>query len=375
MIGGGAGSNIGQTHLRAARSFGKYRLVTGVFSVSPDKSRDFATSLGVEPARRYGTWQEMLERETSREDGIEAVSIVTPNDSHYEIAKACLEKKLHVICDKPLTIEATQAFDLVSRAEKSKRVFCVTYNYSGYPMIRQARAMVQSGAIGKVRMVHVEQISGWAATLLESQGHKQATWRMQPEKGGKSSVVADIGVHAHHLARFVSGLEVEEISAKLTTVVPGRVMDDNAYITMKLSGDVTGTMWLSMAAVGHLNALKIRVYGDAASLEWLQEQPEVLTVRLANGTVQTLSRGLPFLSDASLAASHLWPGHPEGFDDAFANIYNNAAEAIAFFKGEEKKKDFDFPTVRDGALGVAFVDAAVQSNTGGGAWVRVQSLT
>ncbi len=240
MVGGGPGSNIGETHRYAARFDGRYALVSGVFASDAERSRGFAATLGIASDRRYGTWQEMAEQEAQREDGIEVVSIMTPNNSHYAIAKAFLEQGIDVICDKPLTTDLAQALELMRLVRQTGLVFGVTYNYTGYPMVRQAREMIRNGELGEIRLVQVEHASGWASTLLEAEGHKQAVWRTTPSIAGKSSVVGDLGTHAHHLARFITGLEITEVSAELSSIVPGRQDDDNAHIKLRFNNGGKG---------------------------------------------------------------------------------------------------------------------------------------
>ncbi len=370
MVGGGPGSNIGETHRYAARFDGRYALVAGVFASDTERSRDFAATLGIAPDRRYGAWQEMAEREARRDDGVEVVSIMTPNNSHYPIARAFLEQGIDVICDKPLTTDLAQAIELLRLVRQTGLVFGVTYNYSGYPMVRQARAMIQNGDLGEIRLVQVEHASGWAATLLEAEGHKQAVWRTDPRIAGKSSVVGDLGTHAHHLARFVTDLEVTEVSAELSSIVPGRQVDDNAHIKLRFDNGARGMLWASMVAAGHLQGLRIRVYGERGSLEWVQEQPEQLVLRPVDGPHQILSRGFDWLSPAARRASRLWPGHPEGFFAAFANIYSDIADAVIARRdgGAADPLAYTFPTIEDGVLGVKFVDAAVESNARDGSW-------
>ncbi len=372
MVGGGPGSNIGETHRYAARFDNRYTLLTGVFASDADRSQNFAASLGIDLDRRYGSWQEMAQQEARREDGIEVVSIMTPNNSHYEIARAFLEQGIDVICDKPLTTELEQALDLMRLVRRTGLVFAVTYNYTGYPMVRQAREMVRNGELGEIRLVQVEHASGWASTLLEAQGHKQAVWRTTPSIAGKSSVVGDLGTHAHHLARFISGLEITEISAELSSIVPGRRVDDNAHILLRFSNGAKGMMWASMVAVGHVHGQRIRVYGEKGSLEWVQEQPNELILRPGNGPHQILSRGFDWLSPAAQRASRLWPGHPEGFLAAFANIYSDVADAVLARRDgiQADPLAYTFPTVEDGVLGVKFVDAAVESHQQDGRWVK-----
>jgi predicted dehydrogenase len=371
MVGGGPGSNIGETHRQAARLDGRYDLVTGVFASDVERSRAFAATLGIASDRRYGAWHEMAAQEAQRSDGIEVVAIMTPNNSHYAIAKAFLEQGVDVICDKPLTTDLAQARELQQLAHDRGLIFGVTYNYSGYPMVRQARAMVQAGALGAIRLVQVEQASGWASTLLEAEGHKQAAWRTTPAIAGPSTVIGDLGTHAHHLARFITGLEVSELSAELSTLVPGRQTDDNGHVKLRFDNGARGLMWVSMVAAGHLHGLRIRIYGEQGSLEWVQERPDELIVRPLNGPQQTMARGAGYLAPAAQRVARLWPGHPEGFIDAFANLYTDMADAILARRDgiAADPLAYTFPTVEDGVLGVKFVEAAVASNRQDGRWV------
>ncbi len=372
IVGGGPGSNIGETHRYAARLDDRYALVSGVFASDARRSRDFAATLDIAPDRRYGSWQEMVEHEARRDDGVEVVSIMTPNNSHYAIARAFLERGIDVICDKPLTTDIEQALELLRLVRQSGRVFGVTYCYSGYPMVRQARAMVRGGELGVIRLVQVEQASGWASTLLEAQGHKQAVWRTDPSIAGKSSVVGDLGTHTQHLARFITGLEISEVSAELSTIVPGRRVDDNAHIKLRFNNGAKGMMWVSMVAAGHLHGLRIRVYGEKGSLEWAQEQPNELILRPLDGPQQMLARGSDWLSPAARRASRLWPGHPEGYLEAFANIYTDIADVVLARRDgiEADPLAYLFPTVEDGVQGVKFVDAAVVSHQQDGRWMN-----
>jgi predicted dehydrogenase len=370
IVGGGPGSAIGDTHRRAARFDGRFELVAGAFASDAARSRAFAATLGLAPERRYGSWQEMAEQEPRRRDGVEVVAVVTPNSSHHAVARAFLERGVDVICDKPLTTALEQALDLVRLVRRTRLVFAVTYGYTGYPMVRQAREMIRAGELGEIRLVQVEHAEGWAATRLEAEGHKQAAWRMTPAIAGPSAVVGDLGTHAHHLARFVTGLEVTELSAELSTVVPGRTADDNAHLKLRFGNGARGMMWASMAAAGHLQGQRIRVFGDEGSLEWFQEQPEQLLVRPVEGPHRLLWRGAPYLAPAAQRVSRVWAGHPEGFLEAFANVYGDVAEAVlARRDGVPADPLATFPTVEDGALGVKFVEAAVESSRRGGAWV------
>jgi predicted dehydrogenase len=371
IVGGGPGSNIGATHRQAARLDRRYELVAGVFASDAERSRAFAATLGIAPERRYATWHAMAAQEAQRSDGIEVVAIMTPNNSHFAIAKAFLEQGVDVICDKPLTNELAQALELQQLAHAKGLVFGVTYNYSGYPMVRQARAMVQAGVLGKIWLVQVEHASGWASTLLEAAGHKQATWRTTPEVAGKSTVIGDLGTHAHHLARYITGLEVSELSAELSTLVPGRQADDNGHVKLRFDNGARGLMWVSMVATGHWHGQRIRVYGEKGSLEWVQETPNELLLRPTDGPHQTLARGASYLAPEVRRVSRLWTGHPEGFIDAFANVYSDIADAVLARRDGYAADPlaFTFPTVADGVLGVKFVEAAVESNAQDGRWV------
>jgi len=371
MVGGGPGANIGDTHRRAARFDGRFALVAGVFSTDPARSVEFAAAQEIAPDRRYRSWEEMVEREAGRDDGVEVVSVVTPNASHYPIARAFLERGVDVVCDKPLTTELEHALELVRLVRRTGLVLAVSYNYSGYPMVRQAREMVRAGELGRIRLVQVEHATGWASTLLEASGHKQAVWRTTPALAGKSAVVCDLGTHAHHLARFVSGLEVAELSAELSTLVPGRRSDDNAHVKLRFAGGARGMMWVSMAAAGNLHGQRLRVFGEQGNLEWVQEQPEQLVHRPLDGPQRILSRGCAGLSPAAQRASRLWAGHPEGFLEAFANVYADVADVVLARRDRVEADPLAraFPAVEDGALGVRFVEAAVESSRRDGAWV------
>ncbi len=373
MVGGGPGSNIGDTHRRAARYDDRYGLVTGVFSADASRSFAFAEELGIAEDRRYASFEEMAERDAARSDGLEVVSICTPNASHHRIARAFLEQGIDVICDKPLSTTVEDADDLVRAQQCTGLVFAVTYNYSGYPMVRHARDLVASGELGELRLVQVEFASGWASTLLEAEGHKQASWRTDPAVAGASSVVADIGTHAQHLAAFVTGLELEEVSAELSTLVPGREADDNAHVKLRFGGGARGFLWVTMAAAGQLHGLRLRVFGDQAGMEWVQEQPDDLLVRTPDGQRRILARGSEGLSPAARRATRLWAGHPEGFIPAFANVYTDIADAVRARRDGVAAGPLGalYPTVEEGAKGVRFVDAVVASHRADGAWTAM----
>jgi len=338
-------------------------LVAGAFSSDPTRSAEAGRSLYLEPDRVYGSYDEMAEREAERSDGIDFVSIVTPNHLHHPVAKAFIERGIHVVCDKPMTNTLDEAEDLCRLVSDSGVVFALTHNYTGYPMVKHARHMVGAGELGTVRKIVVEYPQGWLARSTEGTGNKQAEWRMDPARAGVSSAMGDIGSHAENLARYITGLRLEEIHADLTTFVPGRALEDDGNILVHYEGGARGILYASQISVGDENNLRIRVYGTEASLEWKQEHPNWLHVRRHEGPEQVLKRGNPYLCGAAANATRLPWGHPEAFIEAFANIYVNAGRTIAArIAGEEPGPfDTDFPTVRDGAVGVHFIHAAVRS--------------
>ena len=378
MVGGGPDALIGSVHRMAAALDGRYDLVAGAFSSDPQKSRAMGGELGLDASRSYGSYQEMAEAEAALpgDERIQAVSIVTPNHLHHAVAKAFLERDIHVICDKPMTTTLEDAEELCRLATDRGLVFGVTHNYTGYPMVKEARARVLGGALGSLRKVIVEYSQGWLRTLLEAEGHKQAEWRGDPERAGVSSALGDIGSHAHNLVRYVTGLEVTRLFADLGTVVEGRRLEDDATVLLELEGGVRTTLLASQIATGERNRLNIRVYGSEAGLEWSQENPNRLRLVDPNGDETILHRGSPTLSANAQAATRLPGGHPEGFIEAFANVYRGVADAIVAASAEGsdaapqagRASSLDFPTAQDGALGVHFIHQAVRSHRDG-AWV------
>lgn len=376
MIGGGPGAFIGAVHRMAAALDGEYHLVAGAFSSDPARSRETGEELGLDPDRIYGDFREMAIAEAAREDGIEAVVIVTPNHLHHPAARAFLESGVHVICDKPMTTTTEDAEELVRLAGERGLVFVVTYNYTGYPMVKEARRRIASGALGSLRKVVVEYSQGWLRTLLEADGQKQAEWRGDPERAGLSSALGDIGTHAFNLVHYVTGLETHRLFADLGTVVEGRAMEDDAAVLLELEGGVRGVMIVSQIATGERNHLRLRVYGSEGALDWCQEDPNRLRFLDPDGTETVVFRGGETGTDAA-RATRLPGGHPEGFIEAFANIYRGAAAAIRTRMGGEGMVDggdeegrLDFPTVEDGASGVHFIHRALESSRAG-SWVEV----
>lgn len=376
MVGGGQGAFIGAVHRAAARLDGRWELVAGAFSSTPDRSRASGAQLGLNPSRCYGTWQDLLSGERALPDfqRAQAVVIVTPNHTHYPIAKACLQHGFHVICDKPLVATVQEAQRLADAADKSGLVFAVTYNYSGYPMVRKARELVQSGAIGPVRKVFVEYHQGWLATDLESAGQKQATWRSDPAKSGGGGSIGDIGTHAEHLLRFVTGLEITALAAELTSFVPGRRVDDDASILLRLSHDARAVITVSQICVGERNNLSLRVHGQSGSLFWHQERPEELTVCKLSGERLILSRGDDH-GPIAAAATRLPSGHPEGFIEAFANLYHGAADAVLAHNAATPTAPESpaalVPTVHDGLRGMHFIAACLHSADSNASWISL----
>jgi predicted dehydrogenase len=370
VVGGGPGSFIGSVHRAAARLDDHYEIVAAVMSRNPERSRAAARAIGIPEERAYADHGELLAREAERADGIDVVAIMTPNDTHYPIARDALAGGLDVICDKPLATNLEDALDLVRRVQESGLVFCLTHNYTGYPMVRHARAMVQGGELGPIRQLHVEYIQGNLAAPTEADRDPAANWRFMAELCGASLVLGDIGTHAHHLASFITGLELTEVAAELGSVVPGRQVHDYGHLLLRFEGGARGSMWVTNSAAGAEHGLHIRVFGDNGGLEWHQEAPNSLLHRPRDGFARVLTRGRPGLSAQAERATRIVLGHPEGFHEAFANLYADAAEAIVARRTGTKADPLalDFPTVEDGARGLKFVEASVASQRNGGGW-------
>jgi predicted dehydrogenase len=377
MVGGGPGAGIAETHRRAMRLDDKCVLIAGVFSRDSEKSRRAARELRIDLDRVYPDYSVMAEVESKRgSDRIDVAVIVTRTDSHFEIAKKFLQSGIQVICDKPLCLSLTEARELKRLAEEKELILCLTHNYSGCAMVRHAARMVRNGDLGKICVVQAEHASGWAAKLLEKQGHPQAAWRTDPVLSGDSSVLFDLGTHAHQLARFVTGLEVTEVAAEMSQIVQGRAIKDNANLLLRFSNGARGTLWASMAAIGNEHGLRIRVYGDRGSLAWHHEDPCHLRYCPLDGPEQILAQGADGLSAEAKRWTRAGLGHPEGFFESFANIYTEVAEAIlAKSEGRAYLKDeLGFPDASDGARGVAFVESAMRSFASGGVWTGVEAI-
>jgi predicted dehydrogenase len=377
MVGGGPGAGIAESHRTAMRLDDRYILVAGVLSRDREKSLLGARQLRIPEDRVYVDYVAMADAESKREESrVDAVSIVTRTDSHYEIAKKFLETGINVICDKPLCLALAEAKELKRLADERGLILCLTHNYSGYAMVRHAARMVRNGDLGKVCVVQAEHASGWAAKLLEEQGHPQAAWRTDPVLSGDSSVLFDLGTHAHQLARFVTGLEVTEVAAEMSQIVQGRAIKDNANLLLRFSNGARGTLWASMAAIGNEHGLRIRVYGDRGSLAWHHEDPCHLRYCPLDGPQQILAQGADGLSAEAKRWTRAGLGHPEGFFESFANIYTEVAEAI-LAKSEGRpytKAELSFPDASDGARGVAFVESAMRSFASGGVWTGVEAI-
>jgi predicted dehydrogenase len=372
MVGGGRGAFIGAVHRIAARIDGEFRLVAGALSADPERARLSALDIGIAPDRAYTTYEGMARAESRLPDGIEAVAIVTPNHMHFPIAKTFLEAGIHVICDKPLTSTLEDALALRELAATSGKLFVLTHNYTGYPMIRQAREMIAAGAIGRIRVVQAEYAQGWLATKLEDSGQKQAAWRVDPQKSGVGGCIGDIGTHAFNLAGFVTGLTLDEVSADLTTFVEGRRVDDNVAILLRYDGGARGMLWASQVAPGNENNLSLRVYGETGGLEWRQEDPNYLWYTPLGGEKRLVTRGGDGSGPAAGRVTRVPAGHPEGYLEGFATIYAEAARAIrAARDGRAPDAAVIYPTVDDGVAGMRFIDASVRSSRANGAWTKV----
>ncbi len=372
MVGGGKDAFIGGVHRIAARIDDEFELVAGALSATPEKAQASGRALGLAPDRIYDDFEEMARREARRKNGIEAVSIVTPNHMHAPVARAFLRRGIHVLCDKPLTATLPEARKLAKAAEEADALFILTHNYTAYPMIRQARAMVAEGLLGAVRVVQAEYAQDWLAEPLEGSGQKQADWRTDPARTGAGGSTGDIGTHAYNLACFVTGLTLEALAADLQAFVPGRRVDDNGHVLLRFKGGARGMLWCSQVAPGSENALRLRVYGEKGGLEWAQEDPNYLWYTPLHEPKRLLTRGGAGANAAAARLTRTPGGHPEGYLEGFANLYAEAARAIrARQAGTPPPPDVQYPSVQDGVAGVAFVDACVRSAVRNSAWIAL----
>jgi len=374
LIGGGPGSFIGPMHRRAAGMDGRYEICAGVLSSDPEKAASAGRLIGLDAERTYANAAEMIQKESERKDGAEVIAIMTPNDSHYDYACAALDKGFDVICDKPMTNTLENAENLHKKITESGLVFCLTHNYTGYPMVRQAKAMNDSGDLGETRLVQVEYVQGGkAASDDPDPADGPLPWRYDPVKGGPSLVMGDIGTHAHNLLRFITGLEVAEVCAEIGNIVPGRLVHDYAGALLRLSNGARGNFWVTQAAAGIENCLSIRVSGSKASIEWMQEIPQVLHFKPIDSPAQIRTPNGPGTLPLAARVSRIVKGHPEGFPESFANIYSDAAEAVAarITGTDPDPLAMHFPNSLDGLKGVRFVHKVIESSDAGGKWVKV----
>jgi predicted dehydrogenase len=372
MVGGGQGAFIGAVHRTAARIDDMYEFVAGALSSDPERAKASGRELGLREDRCYGSYEEMAKREARLKDGIEAVAIVTPNHVHYPAAKAFLQRGIHVICDKPLTTTLRDAQKLAALVEKSGKVFAVTHTYIGYPMVRQAREMVGNGDLGEIRVINVRYVQDWLTTRIEDSGHKQAEWRTDPARTGAGGAVGDIGTHAFNMAGFVSGLDAESLSADLTTFVQGRKVDDNVHVMLRYPGGARGMLWASQVAPGNENGLFLEVYGTKGGLQWSQEDPNYFWFTPFGEPKRLITRSGAGAGKAAARVTRVPPGHPEGYLEAFAGIYAEAARAIiAARDGRKPDPEVVFPTIEDGVRGMAFIEACVKSSGKNAAWVSI----
>ena len=369
MVGGGQGALIGSVHRLAARMDGHFRLVAGALSSTPERARASGAEIGLDPTRTYDDWTRMAGREARRKDGVEAVAIVTPNHMHAAPAIEFLKRGIHVICDKPLTATMAEAKKLAAAAEKADALFILTHNYTGYPLVRQARAMIARGDIGQIRLVQVEYAQDW---LTHEVHNKQAEWRSDPARAGIGGALGDIGTHAYNLAAFVAGMEPEALAADVTAFVPGRQLDDNANVLLRYPGGAKGMLWASQVAPGNENSLRIRVFGDQGGLEWAQEEPNKLWLSRFGEPKQLLTRNGAGALPEARRVCRVPGGHPEGYLEAFANIYAEAAQAIrARQAGLPVPDGVTYPTLSDGLAGMRFVAACVTSAKRNAGWVTL----
>ncbi len=372
MVGGGKDAFIGGVHRIAARLDDEYELVAGALSSTPEKAQASGRALGLAPERTYDDFATMAKREARRKNGIEAVAIVTPNHMHAPAAKEFLKRGIHVICDKPLTATLPEAKRLARAAAESGALFVLTHNYTGYPMVRQARAMVRDGVLGTIRVVQVEYAQDWLATPVEETGAKGAEWRTDPARSGAGGATGDIGTHAFNLASFVTGLGLDALAADLQSFVPGRRVDDNGHVLLRFEGGARGMLWCSQVATGSENALRLRVYGDKGGIAWAQEDPNYLWFTPLGEPKRLITRGGAGAGPDAARVSRVPGGHPEGYLEGFANVYAEAARAIrARRDGAPVPAEVVYPTIEDGVAGVAFVDACVRSSSRNGAWVTL----
>ena len=370
FIGGGPNSFIGYTHRLAARFDNRFDFVAGVFSKDKKKSIAFGKSLGLDPERCYNDFKTMAKKESDRADGVEAIGIMTPSGDHYKIAKEFIKKKIHIICDKPLTAKIEDAIALEKIVKKSNIIFALTHNYSAYPMLREAKELLSKNKIGKIKVINVEYPQGYTVAVKKKDEKSTLKWRLDKNMCGPSMILAEIGTHAYHLMRYVTGLEVKEVSAEVNSLSDEISVDDNAFMIVRMNNKARGSIWVSSAATGGENGLKIRVYGTKGAVEWLQDDPNILKFTELNAATQIITRASDAVSELSIQSSRVAAGHPEGFFEAFANIYTEFADSIQTNFKKNKKK-LVHPTVSDGVMGIKFIFAAKKSSNLNSKWIKI----
>lgn len=375
MIGGSLDAFIGAVHRKAANLDGQIELVCGAFSSSPEKSKATGASLFLDPKRVYGSYQEMIKKEKSlpADERMDFVSIVTPNHVHFDPAKMALENGFHVIIDKPMSFDLKEAKALQKLVEKTGLVFALTHTYTGYPLVKEAREMIRKGKFGKIRKVFVEYPQGWLSTFAEASGHKQASWRTDPSKSGAGGAIGDIGTHAANLAEYITGSPITEICAQLNIVVKGRKLDDDSSMLLRFENGSTGVLMATQVAAGEENNLNIRVYGEKGGIFWKQEEPNTLEIKWLDKPKEILRAGWGYLGETAKQNTRTPSGHPEGYLEAFANLYKNFANAVADYKPGKKTdyEKYDFPDVADGVRGMAFVESVVKSSNSNQKWTKI----
>ncbi len=373
MVGGGTGSFIGDVHRKAAAIDGQIELVCGAFSSTPEKSKQSGKNLYLPEERCYGTFEEMIlsEKELPEDVRMDFLSIVTPNHMHFEPAKLALENGFHVVCDKPMTLTVEEGKILEELVKKTGLIFALTHNYTGYPMVKQAKAMISSGELGKIRKVQLQYLQGWLATEIEKTGQKQAAWRIDPKRSGVGGALGDIGTHAENLTEYITGLKIKELAADLGRFGEGRLLDDDGNLLLRMENGAKGTMSFSQIATGEENNLAIRVYGEKGSLEWHQENPNELITRWLDKPKKVYTPGGNNLAAQAVSASRIPSGHPEGYLEAFANIYKAFAECLQAKLEGKTIENPDFPSVSDGVRGVNFIHQAVKSDANNAAWTAL----
>ena len=370
FIGGGPNSFIGYTHRLAARFDNRFDFIAGVFSKNKKKSITFGKSLGLDQSRCYNDYKTMAKKESERSDGVEAIGIMTPSGDHYKIAKEFIKNNIHIICDKPLTANVKDAIALEKLVNKKNIVFALTHNYSAYPMLREAKELVTNNKIGKIKVINVEYPQGYTVAVKKKDEKTTLKWRLDKEMCGPSMILAEIGTHAYHLMRYVTGLEVKEVSAEVNSLSDEISVDDNAFMVVRMNNKARGSIWVSSAATGGENGLKIRVYGTKGAVEWLQDDPNILKYTELNKSTKIITRASNAVSNLSIKSSRVAAGHPEGFFEAFANIYTEFAYAIQNNKKKNNSK-LVHPTVNDGVKGIKFIFAAKKSSNLNSKWIKI----